>query len=202
MCVVVMRRWASLREGRLARQHCTVFSALWERLHAPVLRPTRTPDLDWRRRSHGGAHSRDTRHHVAISSQRHPVPSVGRTDGREHPAVVATAPRALSCGSDQSSGLFAVASNQCLAAIRRVGGVRDWPVLRLHLGAHILLTRSADPSVERQPQSQHRRCQSEYRKNLEQQCSDRIPILITHDVQRPQEIPPPPSIMTHNNHFS
>ena len=105
MCVVVMRRWASLREGRLARQHCTVLSALWERLHAPVLRPTRTPHLDWSRRSHGGAHSGDTQHHVAVSSQRHPVPSVGRTDGREHPVVVATAPRALSCGSDQSSGL-------------------------------------------------------------------------------------------------
>ena len=182
MCVVVMRRWASLREGRLARQHCTVLSALWERLHAPVLRPTRTPHLDWSRRSHGGAHSGDTRHHVAVSSQRHPVPSVGRTDGREHPVVVATAPRALSCGSDQSSCLCAVTSNQCLAVIRRLGGVRDWPVLRLYLGAHILLTRSADPCVEKQPQSQHRRCQSEYGKNLEQPCSDRIPILIAHDV--------------------
>ena len=161
MCVVVMRRWVSLREGRLARQHCTVFGALWERLHAPVLRPTRTPDLDWRRRSHGGAHSRDTRHHVAISSQRHPVPSVGRTDGREHPVVVATAPRALSCGSDQSSGLRAAASNQRLAVIRRLGGVRDWPFLRLYLGTHILLRSAAGAGVKEQPQSQHCRCQCE-----------------------------------------
>ena len=185
MYVVVMRRWASLREGRLARQHCTVLSAFWERLHAPVLRPARTPDLDWGRRRDGGAHSGDTRHHVAVSSQRHPVPSVGRTDGREHPLVVATAPCALSRGSDQSSGLCAASPDQRLAVIRRVVGVRDWLVLRLHLGAHILLTRSADPCVEKQPQSQHRRCQSKYRKNLEQPCSDRIPIFIAHDVQRP-----------------
>lgn len=182
MYVVVMRRWASLREGRLARQYCTVPGAFWERFNAPVLRPTRTTHLDWRRRSHGGAYSGDTRHHLAVSSQRYLVRPVGRTDGCKHPAVVATAPRALSCGPDQSSGLCAVASYQRLATIRRLDGLRDWPVLRLYLGAHILLTTPADPSMEKQPQSQHRRCQSEYRKNLEQPCSNRISVLIAHDV--------------------
>ncbi len=156
-----MQHWAAHLERRLARQHCPIAGAFRQRFNATVLRTTRAADFDWRRRRDGGTHGGDTRHHVAVSSQRYPVRPVRGTDGRQYPTMVATAPRALPCGPDQSRGLCAAAPNQHLAVTRRLGGVRDRPVLRLYLDNHILLRSAANASVEEQPQSQHRGCQRE-----------------------------------------
>ena len=67
--------------------------------------------------------------------------------------------KAAACG--------AAAPDQRLAVVRRLGGVRDGPFLRLYLGPPILLRSAASAGVKEQPQSQHRRCQCEQRKNPE-----------------------------------
>ena len=156
-----MKHWAAHLERRLARQHCPIAGAFRQRFNATVLRTTRAAYVHWRRRRDGGTPGGDTWHHVAVSSQRYPVRSLGGADGREHSTVVATAPRALPCGSDQSRGLCAAAPNQRLAFIRCLGSVRDRPVLRIYLGAPILLRSAADAGVEEQPQPQHSGCQCE-----------------------------------------
>ncbi len=132
----------------MARQHRALAGPFRERFDVTVLCTARTSNLDRRRRRGGGTYGRDTRHHVAVSSQKYLIRPVGRTGGREHLTVVATALCALPCRPDQSRGLCAAASNQRLAVIRRLGGVRDRRVIRLYLGAHILLKSAAAAGVK------------------------------------------------------
>jgi len=144
---VVTRHSAAHRERRLARQHRALAGPFRQCFDVTVLRTARTADFDRRRRRDGGTDGGDTRHHVALSSQRYLVRSLWRTDGRQHSVVVATTPCALSRGPDQSSGLRAASSNQRLAVIRRLGGVRDRPILRLYLGTGFLLRTAACAGV-------------------------------------------------------